>query len=142
MANYTCSARSNTFKIGQPQAFLEWLEEFSEIHFEETSTDPEACTMSGTLFCENTDGGGWPSCIWDEDKQTYRDIFFAEELGQFLTPDSIAVLYEVGSEKLRYLVGYAVAVNYKGETIQLSLHDIFPKIQEEWGIESVDTGGI
>jgi hypothetical protein len=34
---------------------------------------------------------------------------------------------ESGAEKLRYIAGYAVAYNSKGETVSLNLDDIYDK---------------
>lgn len=97
--------------------------------------------MVGALFCEDMDGGSWPSYYWDEDDEEV-DIDFIEEVASFLAPDSIAIFYEVGSEKMRYLAGHAIAINHKHEVLTVNLGDIFQKIQDEWGIESPDTSGI
>ena len=142
MANYICSARSNYFKVGEPKAFIEWINQFDGVYFEERNNEPEATNMVGALFCEDSDGGGWPCYVWDEETETDRDVDFFKEFSQFLAPDSVAVFVEVGSEKLRYLVGYACAVNHKGEIIQISLTDIFKRISEEWGFESINTEGV
>ena len=37
----------------------------------------------------------------------------------------MTVLMEIGNEKLRYLVGYTVAVNNKGETVSIDLNAIY-----------------
>lgn len=42
----------------------------------------------------------------------------------------MAVLEEVGAEKLRYLIGQALAVNHRGETISVSIDDIYKKIKQ------------
>ena len=51
-------------------------------------------------------------------------------------PDSVAVLQEVGHEKLRYLVGVALAVNADGEILKVSLDDLYPRIAEEWDLQA------
>ena len=138
MANYICSARSNNFKVGRPQEFLDWIATMSDVDFVEQDEDPAAKSMVGCLLCYGE--GGWPCYVWDEETDTDRDIDFFAELAPFLAPGSIAVLMEVGSEKLRYLVGYAIAIRSTGETIELSLTDIFQKIEDEWG--PIDTSTI
>jgi hypothetical protein len=47
----------------------------------------------------------------------------------------VAVVMEVGSEKMRYLIGYAAAVDARGRRIQIALSDIYRRCQETFGIE-------
>jgi hypothetical protein len=49
------------------------------------------------------------------------------ELAQHLPKGQIAVLMEIGAEKLRYLTGVAIAVNHKGRVVELTLSDIYRK---------------
>lgn len=37
----------------------------------------------------------------------------------------MAIVREIGYEKMRYLVGYTVAVNAAGESLEVSLDDIY-----------------
>jgi hypothetical protein len=60
---------------------------------------------------------------------------FLGELSRLLAPREVAVVMEVGSEKMRYLVGYAAAVNARGQRIQIALSDIYRRCQETFGIE-------
>ena len=51
----------------------------------------------------------------------------------------VAILQEVGAEKLRYLVGYAVAVNHRGETLAVSIDEVYGRVRNAgWG-EDVST---
>jgi hypothetical protein len=142
MANYYATARSNYFKVGKPTEFMDWLNKINGVSFEERDIDPEAKDMVGFLYCDDADGAGWPCYQWNEDLETDEDIDFARELAQFLAPDSVAILFEVGHEKLRYLVGYAVAVHHTGDIIQLALTDIYEKIKDEWGLTNINTEGV
>jgi hypothetical protein len=47
---------------------------------------------------------------------------------------SVAVFFEVGAEGLRYLTGYAVAVNSAGRMVRVDLNDIF-RLAESLGDE-------
>ena len=48
----------------------------------------------------------------------------------------VAVLIEVGAEKLRYLCGQAVAVKSDGEILCVNLGQIYQLIAENWGLET------
>lgn len=54
-----------------------------------------------------------------------EEIDLAAELAAHLPPQEIAVLIETGSEKLRYLVGEAIAVGPAGEIASVSLDSIY-----------------
>ncbi len=56
-----------------------------------------------------------------QDQSNWALLFLAA----YLKDDEVAVLMEVGSEKLRYLCGFATAVNSKGETVSISLEHIY-----------------
>jgi hypothetical protein len=59
----------------------------------------------------------------DED----TEIDLVRELAEHLPKGQVAVLMEIGAEKLRYLTGVAIAVNHKGRVVQLTLSDIYCK---------------
>ena len=72
---------------------------------------------------DSTDGGSWPS--YDMEADTEIDL--VAELAQHLPKGEVAVLMEIGAEKLRYLTGIAIAVNYKGRAAVVSLDDVYRK---------------
>jgi molybdopterin biosynthesis enzyme len=47
--------------------------------------------------------------------------------GKHLHDEDVAVLMEAGAEKLRYVSGWAVAVNSKGDLVEIGLSDIYEK---------------
>jgi len=55
------------------------------------------------------------------------EVDFLNELSQHLAKDEVAVLLTAGAEKLRYITGEALAVNYEGKVVDLSLLDIYQK---------------
>src|SRR5213075_3124435 len=70
------------------------------------------------------DGDGWPgSRVNDQDEVEGIDL--AAELAAHLEDGWVAVLMEAGAEKCRYVAGWALAVNSKGETRHVSLEDIY-----------------
>lgn len=71
------------------------------------------------------DEGGWPTSIYHEDTDVCENIDISEQLSPHLADDEVAVLMEVGNEKLRYVSGTATAVNSKGEIAHLDLYSIY-----------------
>ena len=41
----------------------------------------------------------------------------------------VAILQEVGAEKLRYITGYSLAVNHLGETVDIDINNIYQKAE-------------
>lgn len=128
MANWYGSARSNYFHVKDVEAFKEWVDTLSGCG---VINDDEG--RWGLLV--NSENGGWPSNRYDEETDGYVDIDLAKELVEHLAEGQVAVLMECGAEKLRFITGFATAVSWTGETVQISLDDIYQKAQEAFGVE-------
>ena len=124
MANYYASARSNYFKVKDVEAFKSWVDSVPSL----------GLWRSDEMFALYSEGeAGWPAWYLDDDGD---ELYFeVTDVAEFLTEDSIAVFMESGAEKLRYITGYAVAVNHKGETVQIGLGDIYELARAKFGIE-------
>lgn len=130
MANYYCSCRSNYFKVKDVEAFKKHMDCFSvNVHEKEG----QFCILGN-----DADGGGWPTYSYDEATENNDEVDFFKEVAEHLTDDSIAVFIEAGAEKLRYIVGYAVAVNSKGEEEFVSLNDIYEAAEKRFGIKPTE----
>ena len=119
MANYYASCRSNYFAVKDEAAFREWANTMPDIEMH----------FNSEKFCllgDNADGAGWPSYRYVEEGEN-DELDLEGELSQHLAEGEVAVLMEVGAEKLRYLVGYATAVSWTGETTTVSLDDIYER---------------
>ena len=119
MANWYGSARSNYFRVKDTDAFLQWTERRGLGVFK-SEQGPD---VLGIHPGNSTDGGDWPS--YDMEKDEEFDL--EAELAQHLAPGQVAILLEVGAEKLRYLTGQAIAVNAKGRVVVVTLSDIYRK---------------
>ena len=137
MANYYSSCRSNYFRVSQPAKFIEWVHRTPYLMYEEKTRSAEENDMVVMIYVEDPDGGGWPSWAWDEENDEEYEIDITEELSQFICDDDVAILFEVGAEKLRYLTGYATAVNSKGETLHVNICDIYDVVKSNWGLENI-----
>ena len=119
MANWYGTARSNYFRVKDKDAFLKWADGRRLGVFKNEGSADLFAIYGG----ENTDDGSWPSYDVEGDKE----IDLVAELAQHLPKGQIAVLMEIGAEKLRYLTGVAIAVNHNGRVVQLTLSDIYRK---------------
>lgn len=130
MANYAGYARSNYFRVRDTAEFLGWVETLPGVVARRDDGDQERFV----LLVEDADGSGWPNWRYYEEVEDEEEIDLFAELAEQLAEGEVAVLQEIGAEKLRYLVGYAVAVNHRGETLSVSIDEVYQKVQEAgWG---------
>ena len=124
MANYNATTRTNYFRVKDTKAFEAWCADLN-LDFWKQEAPPD------TYYACTADSGacpGWPSqrLVIDEDgDEDAVDIDFTGELANHLHPHDCAVLMEIGSEKLRYLVGVAIAVHPDGRLHSVNLQDIY-----------------
>jgi hypothetical protein len=117
MANWYGHARTNYFRVKDVDKFCEWAKALGVL---ETETD------AGRVALLSADEyGGWPTSIFNEETEEYEDIDIFQQVADHLEEGSVAVFMEVGAEKLRYLTGYAIAVNHKGDIVKVTLDDIY-----------------
>ncbi|MDQ5977168.1 MAG: hypothetical protein QG602_140 [Verrucomicrobiota bacterium] len=116
MADYNCVSRTNYFRGKDVPAFKAWAKQRGlEIFTSEDHAGQFALAPGDDYY------GAFPS----HDGETNEDIDFVRELSAHLEERSVAVILEAGAEKLRYINGYAIAVNARGESVQLFLDDIY-----------------
>jgi hypothetical protein len=132
MANYYASARSNYFQVKDPDAFRKWVWSVGGLGLWEKGTGEGEVLMFG-IYDNGGDACGWPSWAIDEETGLDVEVDLAGNLAEHLQEGSVAVLMEAGAEKLRYVTGYAFAVNHKGETVHISLSDIYALAAEKLG---------
>ncbi len=121
MANYYGSCRTNYFRVKDEEAFKAWVEELPGV---------VAVEEGGRFALLEEYGEGWHEA---GEKYDY-DVDVIDDVIPHLAPGEVAVFQEVGAEKLRYLVGYSVAVNDKGEKLWVDIEDIYKKVEAAgWG---------
>jgi hypothetical protein len=119
MANWYGASRSNYFRVKDKDAFLKWADgRRLGVFKSEESADLFA------IHGGSTDDGSWPN--YDLEGDTEIDL--VAELAEPLAKGRIAVLMEIGAEKLRYLTGVAIAIDHKGRVVDLTLSDIYRKL--------------
>jgi len=124
MANYYASARTNYFAVTDLEAFKAELESKTS-SVEVVSKEEDGLTLVALLGSDD-DGAGFPFEYEDEDGE-YVELDWAEIFKAHLEDGWVAIIMESGAEKLRYIAGYAVAYNSKGETVVINLDQIYEK---------------
>ncbi len=123
MANYYGNGRSNYVKVKDKENFK------------------EMCSLYGLLYWENgdlvgcgaNDDGGEPNTeLYDRETGNATELpdFISQAVPELLEEGQVFIWMHNGAEKLRYLVGYTIAVNSKGEYQKIDLGDIYDKAKE------------
>lgn len=124
MPNYECTCRSNYFQVKDPEAFEAMIQTVSEsVGF--WKNDPD-----GSYAVYGLSGGGWPDETngYDEDGEELETegINFHDLVSEHLADEEVAIFMQVGNEGMRYVTGFALAINNRGEMRQVDLDDIVP----------------
>lgn len=135
MANYYASARSNYFRVKDEAAFKAWCDELNLQWWTRENIPGHPGETFYAISAESGDCNGWPSSRFDPDTDDHVEMDMESELPDHLDPRDVAVLMEVGSEKLRYLVGTAVAIHATKPPVYLNLASILEKAHDEFGDE-------
>lgn len=128
MANYYGQFRSNYFRVKDLEAFKEWCEKY-DLQFFQRTQDPELVGF-GNRGWEH----GFPEWISTETIDGRVEVDLFQELAKHLQDNEVAIVMEVGQERLRYFTGYAIAVNAAGERLGIDLTDIYSLVEAEWGV--------
>ena len=120
MANYYEASRSNYFAVKNLEAFKTAIEMFP---IEIVSREEKDGEILVGLLGDYENGFAWT--YYDEDTEDDVEIVWEDIFKEHLADDSVAIFMGTGSEKLRYLSGWAVAYNNKGETRSVDLSSIY-----------------
>ena len=131
MANYYEKARTNYFKVKDAAAFQKYLDLFGGIDL----VVNEKTGQYALIFDEEA---GIPSFYLNDDDEDI-EVDFVDDVSKHLTDDSIFVVQAIGNEKMRYLNGYAIAVNSKGERVDVSIDEIYARAKEKFGVNEINT---
>ena len=105
MANYMATSRTNYFRVTDEDRYQELLENLvSEDNIEDFTE------RKGNVIYHGFGTYGTIDYCKDEDEDEYDFDYFLAELQKILPQNEAFIYMESGSEKLRYVVGYAIVV--------------------------------
>jgi hypothetical protein len=136
MSNWYGTARSNYFSVKDRKVFEDWALEHNLKVFNKIENGNSTFAIAPN---DTSDSGGWPSEIYDEESEDYKEFDLVLELSDLIEPEineveQIIVLEEIGAEKLRYLTANAVAFNCKGDYINLNLDEIYKQASKKFKV--------
>ena len=117
MANYYGQARTNYFQVKDLNA---WRQELTGYPVELIEQKLDDGTIKVGFMDANEDGGGLDWQLYDEEGNEI-EIDWTDILARHLADNEVAIIMETGAEKYRYMSGWALAVNNKKETREISL---------------------
>ena len=126
MANYYGQTRTNYFLVKDAEAFKAEMANYEVCVIEQKIGEE---TGYGILD-EDSDGGGLQWSQFNEETEDYDDLVWEDIIGKHLKDGEVCVLVETGAEKYRYLNGWAIAFNNKGETRRVDTTDIYDLAKE------------
>jgi hypothetical protein len=124
MANYYASARTNYFAVTDLEAFKEDVSKIDGIILSESDKDGVSLWA---LLSDDPDGAGWIWNAYNEETGDYDEFDWGAFFKKHLEPDWVAIIIEVGAEKLRYLNGFAIAYNSEGRKVEINLDEIYDR---------------
>jgi len=128
MANYYASARTNYFLVKDVEAFTTDINAVTN-DVEIITQEKDGVQLVGLLGTD-PDGSGFPYSQYSDEDGEYLEINWDKIFQAHLEDGWVAIIMESGAEKLRYISGYAVAYNNKGETRTIDLTNIYKLAME------------
>ena len=132
MANYTASCRTNTFSVKDDDAFIQAMSIFPAITVLKRD-------RGFTLINDDPNNQGWPTHLNAGNNDDCEEFDFPAFIANHLADGEVAIFMEIGSEKMNYLVGVAMAINNKHESRQISLDAIYNLAKELGEKDSIIT---
>lgn len=126
MANWCGAFRSNYFKVKSPKKFRLFFDTIKKQYSEIDLWEEEKEFAFGG-YCNI------PNSLYGKEGNAAIDSITLE-IAKYLKDDEILILQEAGNEKLRYVTGYAVAINSKGKTTSIEISDIYDIASKEFKI--------
>ena len=129
MANWYGAARSNYFKVRDIKNFSAFMKQLPNMVAEYIVGD-NTWWIHG-----NDDNGGFDWTIYDENFEPDTSVDAMSEFASHLQEGEVAIFFEIGSEKLRYITGYSTAIAWNGEITTINLNDIYDLVAKKYNIK-------
>lgn len=125
MANYYENARTNYVKVKDPEEFKKWAKRYCAL----VEAENDGKTGKFCLLWND----GFNDTPYDDNDDEMEGSFFPD-VAEHLVDGEVLVLVASGHENLRYITGYAQAINSKGDIVGISIDDIYQKAAEEFNV--------
>jgi len=125
MSTYYGSCLSNFFKVKDLEKFEEWISKF-----------PELETFGGETkehIAFGSTQSGIPDYMMSEDGEDSTEVEFITELSKHLREGEVAIVQEIGNEKLLYFRGFSVVIDWQGNSKYFSISDAYEWANEKYG---------
>ena len=123
MANYYSQGRTNYFRVTDGEKFEQEINELQD-GVANGITVVKKEDKYALLFEE-----GAPTFYYNEETGEERDVDMEGFIRENLADGSVCVMIEIGAEKLRFLDGWSIAFNNKGDRKVILLDDIYHGIE-------------
>jgi hypothetical protein len=124
MANYYESSRSNYFFVKDIEAFEAELKGSGlEISTKKIDDLTQVCLLA-------SEENGFPFEKYDPDTFDSEELDWSDIFKRHLVDNQVAIIMGAGAEKLRYISGWAMAFNNKGESKSINLDAIYDLAKE------------
>jgi len=133
MSTYYGSCLSNFFKVKDLEKFEEWISKFPELE----TFGPELGAVEGETKDYVAFGSteiGIPEYMPTEDGEDI-EVDFISDLYKHLQEGEVAIVQEIGNEKLLYFTGYSLVIDWQGNTKYFSIADAYDWANEKYGRE-------
>ena len=123
MANYMALVRSNYIKVKDVSAWKAFCKRWGLTPIEDSQ---KRQGFTG----EELEDGLRTDYVLDQETGEEKEADFFKEISQELASGQVAIIIQIGWEKMRYLTGWAWAINSKGVNKRSDLSDIY-KVAEK-----------
>ena len=133
MANWNGKARTNYVRVKDYDALLKAVEDLP------VEVEPHYKAVNFVTFnAPDNDTGDFYMQYVDDDGEEHH-WSWVEDIVPHLAEGQVLILMVIGSEKLRYMTGYAEAYAWDGRRTQINIDEIYSRAAAEFGVKQVDT---
>lgn len=116
MSTHVSLARTNHFVVRDLPAFRAAMDPYEVEIVEDQSRENRVTVLARD---------GWPTNGYDEETDEDIEVDLLGLISEHLAPGQVTVVTASGHEKMRYMTGWAGAINSEGERVSLDLDDIY-----------------
>lgn len=127
MSDWYGGSRTNYVKIKDMDGLKKALEPF-DLEIVEDRDSPNSIAL-----LPNSEYGDWPTWAYTEDGEEI-ELDPVGHICPFMEEGQVLVIMEAGAERLRYISGWAQAFTWDGRFVEVSLHQIYEKAAQEFGV--------